>query len=222
MAHPVHRMVLDISHHNTVTDWQAVRNAGIVGIIHKASEGTYMTDDDYKDRRREAGAAGLLWGAYHFATDDNVAGQVDLFIRMADPTKADLICLDWEPYGSNTMSAAQVREFVELVEERLGRPGECVIYSGNQAKEQLHANDHWAGERRLWLAHYSSSPTCEPPWDHFWLWQYSDGNAGPGPQGCPGVTGDVDTNSFDGTPAELRAQWAGGIGGIEQPDADEV
>lgn len=211
MSETVKRMVLDISHHNTVTSWNDIVRAGIVGIIHKATEGTYMTDDEYEGRREAANEAGLKWGAYHFATNNPVVEQADLFLRFADPEQQDMIVLDWEPYGDNTMTKDQAREWIELVERRLDRPGEVVIYSGNLAKEELNDDDVFFGERRLWLAHYSSSPSVASPWSDYWLWQYSDGAAGPSPHGCPGVSGAVDTNSFQGTATELREQWASGV-----------
>ena len=54
-----------------------------------------------------------------------------------------------------------------------------------------------------------STPQPQASWDSYWLWQYSDGSSGPGPHGCPGISGDVDTNSWPGTDAQLQAQWTG-------------
>jgi GH25 family lysozyme M1 (1,4-beta-N-acetylmuramidase) len=58
--------VVDISHHNTVTDLRATAAAGIWGVIHKSSQGRGYRDPDYAARRPRRKAAGLLWGAYHF------------------------------------------------------------------------------------------------------------------------------------------------------------
>src|SRR5262245_18378767 len=60
------RMVLDLSHHNTVDDWNQMVSAGIIGMIHKASEGDYMSDDKYPGRRDGCAESGLCWGAFHF------------------------------------------------------------------------------------------------------------------------------------------------------------
>ena len=48
-----------------------------------------------------------------------------------------LFCLDWEDNADKTMSKAKAREWIEIVESALGRPGQCVIYSGSTAKERL-------------------------------------------------------------------------------------
>jgi lysozyme len=203
------RKVLDISHHNTVDSWHDVTAAGVVGVIAKATQGTGFEDYAYLENERGALKAGLLFGAYHFGTGDDVKAQVEHFLNVTGIDDDTLYALDWEdePDG-NTMSLEQAREFLELLEQRTGRKG--VVYSGNLAKEAL-ANDvdEFFGAHRLWLAQYGDDPKTQASWADWWLWQYSDGNVGPQPHGCPGVSGDVDTNAFAGTDDELRAQWSG-------------
>jgi len=223
MTTPI-RKVLDISHHNDVSSWDDVVAAGIVGVIHKATEGTGYTDPMYLKRRAPATAAGLLWGAYHFAHGgESIQAQVDNFLSVVGDNNADMVlALDWEDNPSGpTMTAAEARKFIELLEAQIGE-GRCLIYSGNVAKEQISGKDPFFGARRLWLAQYGSSPTCQASWDSFWLWQYSDGNVGPGPQGCPGVTGDVDTNSWQGSNADLTAQWSGSADVVPAPSVASV
>jgi len=210
MNHPINRLVLDLSHHNTVHDFGKMAASGIAGIIHKASEGNYMTDSKYEGRRSGCEEYGICWGAYHFATSNDPQEQALTFIEKAQPDEDTLLCLDWEPYGDKTMSKGQAKAWIQEVEGRLKRPGEVVIYSGNLAKEQLTSSDTFFGERRLWLAQYSSAPVVKPPWSKFWLWQYSDGQAGPQPHEVPGVQSPVDCNSYDGTATELVSEWATG------------
>lgn len=203
------RKVLDLSHYNTVTSWQQVKDAGIIGIIHKASEGASYVDDHYSAAKSEALAHGLLWGAYHFGNGSNVDAQLDNFLRVAGVDDQTLYALDWEddPHG-NTMGIPLVTWFLANIELRTGRKG--VLYSGNTVKTALRSTDSkFFGSHRLWLAQYSSAPVAQASWDSIWLWQYSDGVNGPQPHGCPGVTGDVDTNSWSGTDQELKDQWAG-------------
>jgi GH25 family lysozyme M1 (1,4-beta-N-acetylmuramidase) len=123
----------------------------------------------------------LLWGAYHFAEATNVDQQVQNLLRFAAPDPDELFCLDWEDYGSNTMSVSQAKEWITQVETALGRPNECVIYSGNTAKEMLDGADEFFGSRRLWLAQYGSTPQPQESWDSYWLWQFTDGVYGPSP-----------------------------------------
>src|SRR5262245_66435131 len=60
--------VIDISHGVAVSDFGAIRRSGILGLIHKATEGGDWIDQSYSIRPPQAEQAGLLWGAYHFGT----------------------------------------------------------------------------------------------------------------------------------------------------------
>jgi GH25 family lysozyme M1 (1,4-beta-N-acetylmuramidase) len=212
MAHPINPMVVDLSHYDPAHDYPAVKASGKVGVIYKATEGTNWTDDTYVSQQRAAKDAGLKWGAYHFGDSSDVDKQVANFMRFAGLDPDELFALDWEDNGANTMSVARAKEWISKVEQQLGRPGQCVIYSGNTAKDLLgNTKDEFLGARRLWLAQYGSTPTVQASWHSFWLWQYTDGSAGPGPHTCPGCdsTG-VDMNSYDGTADRLAAEWATG------------
>jgi lysozyme len=210
MATP-NRKVLDISHWNTVSDWAAVKNAGVIGIIHKATEGTSYKDPNYDGARKAAQSVGLMWGAYHFANGSDPKKQADFFLGVADLDNNFLYALDWEDDpGGDTMTGGQARTFIEHLEKNIGEK-RTVIYSGNTAKEALGSyKDTFFGARRLWLAQYSTDPKPQVSWDDWWLWQYSDGQNGPQPHGCPGVSGDVDTNSYDGNDHQLRIEWPNG------------
>lgn len=202
------RKVIDISHHNDVLSWADIKAAGVIGIIHKATEGTSYTDDTYAERAAEARRHGLLWGAYHFATSSNAIDQAEHFLDVTGIHDDLLYALDWEDYGFDTMSEDQARVFMAHVDRVTGRP--CVVYGGNTIKEALGSEqDEFFGQHRLWLAQYGFSPVEQPSWEQYWLWQYSDGHAGPGPYGCPGVNGDVDTNSWPHSDDDLRREWSG-------------
>lgn len=196
--------VVDLSVHNDVADFNAVRASGIKGIIHKATEGTGFVDKRYAARRQAARDAGLLWGAYHFATAANAASQAKHYLKTSQWDERTLLCLDWEPYGANTMSLASAKEFLRIVYEETGqRP---VIYSGNLIKEKGNG-DPFLTKHRLWLAQYSKTPQLPRGFSNYWLWQYSgDGWGGHGT--VPGITTrGIDVNTFAGS--DLAAEWAG-------------
>src|SRR5215831_84641 len=206
MTTPIRR-VLDLSHHNSVSNLQTVKDAGIWGIIHKATESTNFKDSKYPGRKQGFSEIGLLWGAYHFFHPGNVNAQVDYFLAYAGIDDTTLYALDWEPSSSGTATAAQAEQFCQRIEQKTGR--KCVIYSGNAAKEQISGVNTYLGSHRLWLAQYGSNPVPQQSWKDWWLWQYSDGQVGPQPRGCPGVTGYVDTNSWPGSQQALTEQWSG-------------
>jgi len=212
MSEPINAMVVDLSHWDPADDYDAVKADGIVGVIYKATEGQSYCDETYVQQQQAAKAAGLKWGAYHFADGSNVDGQVANFMRFACPDPDELFCLDWEdnPSGNGKMSLSQVKDWITQVETALGRPGECVLYGGNTIKEALgDGEDDFLAARRLWLCQYGSEPVVPPNWPTYWLWQFTDGNYGPTPHSIDGI-GPCDINSYQGDPAQLIAEWATG------------
>ena len=203
--------VVDLAHGDRVTSFADARAAGVIGIIHKATTGATGHDPLYADRRKAAQAAGLLWGAYHWGTAVPVSGQLDNFLKIAAPDASTLVALDFESDPGNQMTINDARQFLEGIETRLGR--KAVLYSGNLIKQSLgDAVDPFFGSHRLWLCQYGNHPKVQASWSTFWLWQYTDGTAGPGPDTVPGLPGDakghLDCNHFLGSQDLLKQQWA--------------
>jgi lysozyme len=209
MTDTINPLAVDLSHWDPADDYNAVRSAGIVGVIYKATEGQGYMDDTYVQQQHAAKAAGLKWGSYHFADGSDVGGQISNYLAFAAPDPDELFCLDWEDNGGDTMSADDAKEWISKVEAALGRPGECVIYSGNTAKELIDGRDPFFGARRLWLAQYGSEWETQESWSAPWLWQYTDGVYGPTPHSISGI-GPCDINSYDGPAKQLIEQWASG------------
>lgn len=202
-------LVVDLSHWDPAQDYGAVKRSGIIGVIYKATDDTSYTDPTYIAQRQLAKSVGLLWGSYHFAHPGSVQGQVDNYLRFAKPQPDELFCLDWENASEGTMSSAEAVEWMIGVESALGRPKQCLVYSGNVAKEKLGSTPHpFFGQRRLWLAQYGNVPSWQSSWETYWLWQYTDGVMGPGPHSIPGI-GPCDINSYQGTAEQLMAEWSG-------------
>ena len=105
--------VIDISHHNGgPLDFVAARNAGVVGVIAKATQGSGFKDPAYSARKTAALNAGLLWGAYHFGTGADVDLQLSNFLGKTGIDDAMLYALDFEANPGNTMSLAQAKDFI--------------------------------------------------------------------------------------------------------------
>jgi GH25 family lysozyme M1 (1,4-beta-N-acetylmuramidase) len=203
--------VVDIYDGDRVASFAVARNAGVLGIIHKATTGATGTDDAYAGRRQQALEAGLLWGAYHWGTAAPVAQQVDNFLNLARPDAQTLVALDFESDVGDQMTLQGARDFLTQIESRLGR--RAVLYSGATIRAALgETRDPFFGGHRLWLPQYALAPVVPPSWDTYWLWQYTDGTAGPGPRQAPGIPGNargqLDCNRFDGSADQLAAQWA--------------
>ena len=200
-------VVVDISHHNGNVDLGKAKAAGIVGVIHKATQGTSMVDKMYQQNRTKAQAAGLLWGAYHFATLADGAAQADFFLSKANADPQMLLVLDFEPNGNSTMTLDQARAFVSRINDVTGKfPG---FYSGSLIKQLLGGKpvDPLLSQCFLWIAQYGPAPTNIPAtWPTWTMWQYTDGNVGPQPHSVDGI-GNCDRDQFNGSVEALQKLW---------------
>jgi lysozyme len=204
--------VVDLYHNDQVTSFAQAAAAGLWGVIHKATTGATGQDSEYRNRRQAALDAGLLWGAYHWGTAADVTQQVSNFLNWAEPDHDTLVALDFEETAGNQMTLDQARQFLMLIEQRLGR--KAVLYSGGLIKQDLgDAKDAYFGGHRLWLAQYSATPAVQASWTSYWLWQYADSTGSDvGPTSIEGIPGDdsgnLDCNTYDGTREQLMEEWA--------------
>jgi lysozyme len=200
-------VVIDLSHHNNVTNWANLATSGIKAVVHKATEGTSYRDSTYHERKAKAKAKGLLWGSYHFSGGGDVIKQVENYLNYAQPAAGELICLDYEPsYNGVNMTLEGMILFVTEVRKALGRYP--LIYGGSLLREATKNSDSPILKAcPLWFARYNAMPVGVPQlWDHWTLWQFNDGNAGPAPLQTSGV-GHCDHDTYAGTTTELVAKW---------------
>jgi lysozyme len=201
-------MVIDLSHHNANPDFVKARADGVIGVIHKATQGTGFVDDKYAPRKTAALAANLLWGAYHFGTGDNVNAQVSHFIDTVRPDGSFVLVLDFEKNTTppmNSMSLNQAKQFLTAVEQQTGQ--KPVLYTGSFLTDTCgSAAIPDLAQYRVWWARYSNTPHLHATWQNYWLWQYSDGINGPNKKSVNGI-GNCDCNTFNGDEAALRASW---------------
>lgn len=200
--------VIDLSHHNGDVDFGKVRAAGVVGVIHKATQGTGYVDPTYAQRKSAALSAGLLWGAYHFATGASVDAQVSNFLNATKPDGSFVLVMDFEENEgdpTNSVSLAQGKSFLSAVQQNSGqRP---VVYTGSYLYNLIGKSpDADLAPYRVWWARYSADPQLHPTWSNYWLWQYTDGHNGPTPHSVDGA-GYCDCDHTAAGEAALRADW---------------
>jgi len=207
MADPLN-VVIDLSHYNEVLSFSDIKASGIAGVIHKATQGTDDVDPDYASRRAQALAAGLWWGAYHFGTNADGTAQADYFLSVVNPQPTDLLALDFEQNGNDTMTLQQAEQFVTEVYRRTGRyPG---FYSDSLIDSLLGETVNQTLQQCwLWRAEYGASPVVQPTWPTWTMWQYTDGTNGDGPYQVPGIggTGTCDRDKFNGSLDGLARLW---------------
>jgi len=205
MPDPINAVV-DISHHNGDVNLQLAKADGIIGVIHKATQGTTMADPMYQTNRTKALNEELLWGAYHFGTGGDGAAQAQFFLNVVGTFDNTLLVLDFEQNTDGpSMSLADARAFVTEVNQVTGRfPG---LYSGSYIKQLLgSAKDPVLAQCWLWLPEYGPTPVVPANWSTWTMWQYTDGNFGPEPHSVNGI-GACDRDKFNGTEDQLRTLW---------------
>lgn len=203
------RLGIDVSHHQGKIDWQAVGAATSPKVEFawiKASTGVNAPQPRFVENAIGAQAAGIPWGAYHWATPDigdAVAEARDFASRVLAVTGArpSIPCaLDLEETAESVTGAelaGWVLAWLDEAERLLGRrpwvysgPWFLSGYLGSAGVGPL------KGES-LWVADYSG-----PVNNTFgWAWkvrQYSSAGR------VPGIGTKVDLNRFEGDGAD----WA--------------
>ena len=89
-------VVVDVSHWQSDITFSSIKGSGIMGMIHKCTQGTGYVDSMYSIRVKEAKETGLLFGAYHFGTGDSGVDQAKWFLEKSERTSETLLVLDWE------------------------------------------------------------------------------------------------------------------------------
>ncbi len=222
--------VIDLSQSASVSDFRLVRQSNILGVIHKASEGSDYADSACAARRPQAEAAGLLWGTYHYGTAvGSGADQAKFFLARSQPGRKTLLALDLEANDnnpSNSMTLEQAEDFVRTVADATGRlpvvyvhptwangdplPGSGLTFSAPITPSSILAR---CG---LWVADYHDSPEIPRAWtSRGWrLWQYAGDETVSHP--AYGQTNFVrgvshcDRNLFNGDAAALYQFWTTG------------
>lgn len=195
--------VIDLSHWNTVNDFDAVAASGVVGVIHKCTESTSYVDDTYAGRKTAALKAGLLWGAYHFLQDNTPAGdQMQHFLESADLPPGSRIAIDYEDSDLLLPMLHDCLDWLSIHAPLY----QIAVYGSSLLKEHVGTGkDPELAETSLWIAHYTNA--AQPTWPkQIWpvwsLWQYSAKGS------VPGCSGQIDVNRFNGSDEQLAA-WFG-------------
>lgn len=199
---------IDISHWQEGVDFATVARSGVLGVIHKCTEGTSYLDERYAERQQEAMNNGFPFGAYHFLKHGRVQEQMGWFVECANLPAGSRAVIDYEDEDCTLEDLKEAIEELGILDPSL----EICVYAGGLLKGQVSPNAEypWLAKTSLWLAQYG--PTPEWPtniWDVYSLWQFSDKGS------VPGVDGDCDVNQFNGSQEQCLAWF-----GPEQPEPE--
>ena len=200
---------VDVSRWQGNVNWGKLRAQGANFAYIKATDGGDHLDPMFMKNWRDADAAGLKRGAYHFFYWCRTAGeQADWFIRNVPRMPGALppvIDVEWN--GESSCKRRPSREkvvekmqvFMDKLERHYGqRP---IIYT---------APDFYRDNLRgqfldypFWLRAVAQHPSKVYPGRKWLFWQYSGSGL------SHGVSGRIDLNVFHGDERQWRA-WAGG------------
>lgn len=187
---------IDVSRYQKKIAWQGVKEMNVENIklnfaFIKATEGTTLTDKQFKYNWRQAKRQEIPRGAYHFfIPSQDPAQQARYFISRVKLEKGDLPpVLDAEVAGILPVNVfrARIQAWLDIVEAHYKiKP---IIYTNAAFYEKYMGPGFNAYP--LWVAHYyeRKSPRISRPWT---FWQHNDkGNVS-------GIDAKVDFNVFNG------------------------
>jgi lysozyme len=193
---------IDVSHHQNDIDWALVKDMRVKKIaigfaFIKATEGTSLNDDQFKENMEDAREAGVARGAYHFFVASRSGKlQAANFIDAVTLQKGDLPpVLDVEQVNGASILDLQERvaDFLAMVEKKYKvKP---IIYTNADFYKTFLAGRF--DDYPLWVAHYKvkDKPRIERNWI---FWQHSESGH------VAGIRTNVDFNVFNGDSSDFK------------------
>ena len=194
---------VDASHYQGQMNWDRIAEQGVTFAFLKATEGSGTVDDCFAENWKNARAAGLYVGAYHFFSfDSSAVTQADNYCAVV-PDDEDALppVIDLEFYRSENLPDAQaVRESLRILLNRM-RCVYCktpIIYTTKQCWE-TYLKDSGL-EYTLWIRSIFHAPShsITPEWT---FWQYNPRGVLDGYSGGEVL---IDLNVFRGTQEDFR------------------
>lgn len=177
---------IDVSHYQLSINWEEMTCREKVAYVYiKATEGTNLTDDYYRQNLEGARKCGISVGAYHFYRPNvDWRGQFALLTRVVKAEDQDLVpMIDIEKFsGSESTFIKNLTEFVEAVTKHYGKRPILYTY-------QNFYNKHFVGKFKDYhwmIAAYGSREPVLSDGRSYIMWQYS------GSSTAAGIRGKVD------------------------------
>ncbi|NNF00519.1 MAG: glycoside hydrolase family 25 protein [Pyrinomonadaceae bacterium] len=215
-------IVIDAFHKNSI-DWRQIKtDRRVAGIIHKATEGTGVSDPKYASRRLLAKRLGYKWGSYHLLRKGETIRQARFYLNKIGRDSSDeIMALDVECTTNSLcnvpkykVTAEEIATFLKYVKQKTGR---YPIFYGNQSvikdlSKNL-PNNQLLMSVPLWYARFKENVTDFPKgiWRSYTLWQFSSEINCKPDEKClyrvPGTKHDMDINVYNGTIEEMQRDW---------------
>jgi GH25 family lysozyme M1 (1,4-beta-N-acetylmuramidase) len=171
---------LDVSHWNGLPDFEWLRSKGMRFVFSKASQGTSFVDDTYRKHTRQARAAGIVAGAYHFFDyKKNGVRQAEHFLDTVRsktgtdgllPLVVDVECL--KSIGTSNHANAK-RRLHDMLDELYRQTGRYpMIYTSRVMWTRVVGAPKSFGGYPLWVACWKCDDIYMPNgWKDWRFWQ---------------------------------------------------
>src|SRR5438105_13651083 len=106
--------IIDISHYNNISDFDKIKDDGIIGIFHKATEGLGLIDAKYLKRKSILIQKGFLFGSYHYIKQNGIE-EAKQFLEVVNHIDNELLVLDYEV----NLNITECEKFVETIFENV-------------------------------------------------------------------------------------------------------
>ncbi|WP_285116582.1 cell wall-binding repeat-containing protein [Leifsonia sp. fls2-241-R2A-40a] len=232
---------LDVSGWQENVNWASVAANGAKFAYVKATEDTDYRSSQFSQQYNGSYAAGLIRGAYHFATPSTSSGaaQARWFVQNGGGWVADgrtlppLLDIEFNPYNNGLdtcwgLSPAQmvgwISDFVNTTLALTGRPP--AIYTNTNWWNRCTGGNGGFGNHPLFIANYPNDPatgagTMPAGWGSFTFWQFRAAGFFPGDQDVfNGALSDLQAFALGnrvsgadrfGTSAALSATFSAGV-----------
>lgn len=193
---------IDVSYYQGDIDWVKVKNDGIDFAFIRVSDGLNFIDPKFEENWEGALQAGVIRGVYQFfrPSKDPVAQANLLLDKVQFLDEYDLPpVIDVEVSEGKSPEEIQksIQLWISTIENELGR--QPIIYTGKYFwNDFIRTNDF--SDYPLWIAQYGPvCPDLPTPWEQWIFFQTSSSGS------IDGITGDVDTNLFNGNIDSLES-----------------
>ncbi|ERK70232.1 glycosyl hydrolase family 25 [Leifsonia aquatica ATCC 14665] len=195
--------------------WASVYASGARFTYVKATEATDYVSSQFTEQYNDSYNAGLLHGAYHFATPNTSSGaaQATWFLNHGGQGTQDgrtmppLLDIEYNPYGATCYGLSQaamvswIQDFSNTIVARTGKLP--AIYSTTNWWIQCTGNSSAFSAHPLFIARYPNNiadgaGTLPAGWSAYTLWQYSSTGPFPG-----------DSDVFNGSLTDLQMYGLG-------------
>ena len=222
---------VDVSYYQGNVDWTKVKTSGRTFAFARVSDGLNYPDTKFAANWPAMKAAGVVRGTYQFFRPaQDPAAQAKLLV---DKIKAagglvpgDLPpVLDIESADGQTAAVVQAKAKTWLTAVKTALGVEPIVYTAAFMSPTIGTS---LAPYKLWVANYTTTcPTMPDGWTFWSFWQNSDKGS------VSGISGNVDTNFFNGTLPELQAltlkdatppagSSSGGPGFEDPPELPEI